>query len=456
MIEVEKVEREAASDGCEDGNVKIVITSKKRIKYEHKFQMKWLQDSRFSSWIRRSPNSENKAYCNACNCEVAGSVTLLERHSSTSKHLKNMQGGDPHKKAAAFVWPSTRRGRKDSSSMASYEPPPKRVLHSGYFNPTLRRWQSSNTEIHPWNLMYPIFIVDEPDAVQPIASLPGVNRYGVNKLADALRPLVQDGLSSVLLFGVPSNMPKDENGISADTPDTPVILAVELLREVFPDLIVACDVCLCAYTDHGHCGILNEDGTIDNSSSIKRLAQQATAYAKAGAHIVAPSDMMDGRIGAIKAELKEAGLANQVTVLSYAVKFASSFYGPFREAAKSAPAFGDRRCYQLPPGASGLAARAAERDVEEGADMLMVKPGISYLDIVRQTKDKYPQHPLFIYQVSGEYAMLYHGSQAGAFNLRTTLMEVLTSMRRAGADVIISYYTPIILEWLQEERNSAS
>lgn len=340
--------------------------------------------------------------------------------------------------------------------MASYEPPPKRVLHSGYFNPTLRRWQSSNTEIHPWNLMYPIFIVDEPDAVQPIASLPGVNRYGVNKLADALRPLVQDGLSSVLLFGVPSNMPKDENGISADTPDTPVILAVELLREVFPDLIVACDVCLCAYTDHGHCGILNEDGTIDNSSSIKRLAQQATAYAKAGAHIVAPSDMMDGRIGAIKAELKEAGLANQVTVLSYAVKFASSFYGPFREAAKSAPAFGDRRCYQLPPGASGLAARAAERDVEEGADMLMVKPGISYLDIVRQTKDKYPQHPLFIYQVSGEYAMLYHGSQAGAFNLRTTLMEVLTSMRRAGADVIISYYTPIILEWLQEERNSAS
>ncbi|KAK8389724.1 hypothetical protein O3P69_009014 [Scylla paramamosain] len=303
--------------------------------------------------------------------------------------------------------------------------------------------------------MYPIFIVDEPDAVQPISSLPGVSRYGVNKLVDALTPLVQNGLSSVLLFGVPTNMPKDKTGTSADTPDTPVIVAIRLLREAFPNLVVACDVCLCAYTDHGHCGILNENGTIDNASSIKRLAQQATSYAKAGAQIVAPSDMMDGRIGAIKAELKAAGLSSQVSVLSYAVKFASSFYGPFREAAKSAPAFGDRRCYQLPPGSSGLAKRAAERDVEEGADMLMVKPGISYLDIVRQTKDSYPQHPLFIYQVSGEYAMLYHGSQAGAFNLRTTLMEVLTSMRRAGADVIISYYTPKILDWLKEDKNSA-
>ncbi|XP_045103189.1 delta-aminolevulinic acid dehydratase-like [Portunus trituberculatus] len=339
--------------------------------------------------------------------------------------------------------------------MSSYEPPAKRVLHSSYFNPTLRQWQSSNTEIHPWNLMYPIFVVDEPDAVQPISSLPGVNRYGVNKLVDALTPLVQNGLSSVLLFGVPTNMPKDEIGISADTPDTPVIVAIKLLREAFPNLVVACDVCLCAYTNHGHCGILNEDGTINNASSIKRLAEQATSYAKAGAQIVAPSDMMDGRIGAIKAKLKTADLSSQVSVLSYAVKFASSFYGPFREAAKSAPAFGDRRCYQLPPGSSGLAKRAAERDVEEGADMLMVKPGISYLDVVRQTKDSYPYHPLFIYQVSGEYAMLYHGSQAGAFNLRTTLMEVLTSMRRAGADVIISYYTPKILEWLKEDKNSA-
>lgn len=336
--------------------------------------------------------------------------------------------------------------------MASYEPPAKRILHSGYFNATLRRWQSSNTEIHPWNLMYPIFIVDEAEAVQPVVSLPGVSRYGVNKLEAAIKPLIEMGLSSVLLFGVPSNMPKDESGTSADTPDTPVIQAVKILREKFPDLVVACDVCVCAYTSHGHCGILKEDGTINNSLSIKRLAEQATSYAKAGAQIIAPSDMMDGRVGAIKASLQEAGIGSSVSVLSYAVKFSSSFYGPFRDAAKSAPTFGDRRCYQLPPGSAGLATRAAERDVEEGADMLMVKPGIAYLDIVRQTKDKYPSHPLFIYQVSGEYAMLYHGAKAGAFNLKVTLMEVLTSMRRAGADVIISYYTPKILEWLKEEQ----
>ncbi|KAK3894069.1 hypothetical protein Pcinc_002171 [Petrolisthes cinctipes] len=301
--------------------------------------------------------------------------------------------------------------------------------------------------------MYPIFIVDDGDAVQPVSSLPGVNRYGVNKLAAFLEPLVNNGLSSVLLFGVPTNMPKDANGTSADTPDTPVIQAIKIIRSTYPDLLVACDVCLCAYTSHGHCGILNEDGVIDNAMSIKRLAQQATSYAKAGAQIIAPSDMMDGRVGAIKAALMEAGLSSRVSVLSYAVKFASSFYGPFRDAAKSAPAFGDRLCYQLPPGSSGLAAKAADRDVAEGADMLMVKPGLCYLDIVHKIKDRHPNHPMFIYQVSGEYAMLYHGAQAGALNLKFTLMEVLTSMRRAGADVIISYYTPKVLEWIKEENN---
>lgn len=335
--------------------------------------------------------------------------------------------------------------------MSSYEPPAKRILHSGYFNSTLRRWQSTNTELHPWNFMYPIFVIDEPDAEQAVASLPGVSRYGVNKLIEAVRPLVKNGLSSVLLFGVPMNMPKDERGSSADTANTPTILAVKLLRQHFPDLVIACDVCLCAYTSHGHCGILKRDGVLDNSASIKRLADQSVAYAHAGAHIIAPSDMMDGRVGAIKDALRVAGFSNTVSVLSYAVKFASSFYGPFRDAAKSAPASGDRKCYQLPPGSRGLAARAAERDVEEGADMLMVKPGLAYLDIVRETKDKYPEHPMFIYQVSGEYAMLYHGAHAGAFNLRTTLTEVLTSMRRAGADVIISYYTPQILQWLKED-----
>lgn len=327
---------------------------------------------------------------------------------------------------------------------------PSHCLHSGYSHPTLRVWQSLSTQITPANLMYPIFVVDDANALQSIPSLPGINRYGVNKLEGAIKPLIAKGLTSVLIFGVPSQLPKDDVGSSASTPETPAIKAVKCLREKFPDLVVACDVCLCAYTSHGHCGILNSDGTINNELSIKRIAEVALSYAKAGCHIVAPSDMMDGRIGAIKTLLHSQGLGNKVCVLSYAAKFASCFYGPFRDAAKSAPSFGDRKNYQLPPGSSGLASRAVKRDVEEGADMLMVKPALLYLDIVHQTKQEFPNYPLFVYQVSGEYAMLHHASQAGTFDLKTVVMENLTSMRRAGADVIITYYTPQILEWLRE------
>lgn len=221
-----------------------------------------------------------------------------------------------------------------------------------------------------------------------------------------------------------------------------------MLRQWFPDLLIAADVCLCPYTCHGHCGILYEDGTLNNEASIARLAEISVSYAKAGCQIIAPSDMMDGRIGAIKKALAETGYGSKVSVMSYSAKFASSFYGPFRDAAKSAPSFGDRRCYQLPPGSSGLAERAVDRDVQEGADILMVKPGLAYLDIVKSIKTKYPTHPMAIYQVSGEYAMLYHGAKAGAFNLQTTLLEVLSCMRRAGADILISYYTPQLLDWL--------
>ena len=250
--------------------------------------------------------------------------------------------------------------------------------------------------------------------------MPGIYRFGVNKLEEHLTPAVKAGLSSVLLFGVPENIPKDDHGSGADHAETPVILAITKLKQLFPELVIACDVsssfypknhryffidliilqvCICPYTSHGHCGIFREDGTMDNTASIQRLAEQALAYAKAGAHIVAPSDMMDGRIGAIKKILEDNALVNRVAVLSYAVKFASSFYGPFRDAAKSAPAFGDRRAYQLPAGSNGLAIRAAQRDVDEGADFLMVKPGLAYLDLVRKTKDQYPNHPMFIYQV---------------------------------------------------------
>ncbi|KAK3602548.1 hypothetical protein CHS0354_003800 [Potamilus streckersoni] len=324
------------------------------------------------------------------------------------------------------------------------------VLHSGYHHPVLRSWQTTNTSITIDNFIYPLFIVDDEDALQEIPSMPGQFRYGINKLKAAIKPLVEKGLKCVLIFGVPSKIPKDNRGTGADLPNSPAMLAIRMLRQWFPNLLIASDVCLCPYTCHGHCGILFEDGSINNEASIARLAEISVSYAKAGCQIIAPSDMMDGRIGAIKKALKENGLGSKVSVMSYSAKFASSFYGPFRDAAKSTPSFGDRKCYQLPPGSTGLAERAVDRDVQEGADILMVKPGMAYLDIVKTMKTKYPSHPMAVYQVSGEYAMLYHGAKAGAFDLKTVLLEVLASMRRAGADIIISYYTPQLLDWLQQ------
>ncbi|CAH0384866.1 unnamed protein product [Bemisia tabaci] len=324
----------------------------------------------------------------------------------------------------------------------------RNILQSGYFHPVLRKWHTSSTSISADNLMYPIFITDAKDAVEPIKNMPGVYRYGVNQLKSILSPLVKQGLKSVLLFGVITDLEKDKTGSSADSTANPVVQAIPNLRKWFPDLVIACDVCLCAYTDHGHCGILYDDGSINNMDSIRRIGEIAYSYGTAGAHIVAPSCMMDGMIAAIKSSL--GYLVHSVSVLSYSAKFFSSFYGPFREAAKSAPAFGDRKCYQLPGGSSGLAQRAAERDVREGADMLMVKPGLAYLDIVKQIKSSHPEYPMFIYQVSGEYSMLYLAAENGIMDLKAGVTEVLQSMRRAGADVIITYFTPKILEWLAE------
>jgi len=328
------------------------------------------------------------------------------------------------------------------------QPKKAHILHSSISNSTLRDWQVLKCQILPKNLMYPIFLIEDENDVQPIKSMPGVARYGINRLKAHLETLVAKGLESVLLFGVADRLPKNETGLHADSQENPVVKALPKIRAWFPTLTVACDVCLCPYTSHGHCGILYPDGSINNSASIKRIAEIALTYAQAGAHIVAPSDMMDGRIGAIKEKLLQHQLGHKVAVLSYTAKFASVFYGPFRDAAKSAPAFGDRKCYQLPPGSSGLAARAAARDIEEGADLLMVKPGLAYLDVIKQTKDAHPEYPLFVYQVSGEYAMLYHGAQQGAFELKNAVSEILLSTRRAGADVIITYFTPWILDWL--------
>lgn len=241
-----------------------------------------------------------------------------------------------------------------------------------------------------------------------------------------------------------------------------MIDAIQVLRKLYPDLYIAADVCLCEYTSHGHCGILLEDGSINNNASLKRLSQVAVAYAKAGAHCVAPSDMMDGRIGAIRNALFDAGLASRTTLMAYSAKFASSMYGPFRcvfiritndsEAVASAPSFGDRRCYQLPANARGLARRAIERDVQEGADIIMVKPALPYLDVLSDARELEPDVPRACYQVSGEYAILHAAANAGVGNLRALVEETMTSMMRAGASLILTYFTPELLTWLDEPR----
>jgi len=330
------------------------------------------------------------------------------------------------------------------------EPLFRHTFHPSLHHPTIKKWQTE-AALQADNLMYPIFVSEHDGVKEEIPSLPGQFRWSVDRLDELLEPLVKTGLSSILLFGVINNKNhKDGRGSFADDDNSPVMRALEELAKRYPNLYLCADVCLCGYTDHGHCAILQPDGSLDNLPSIQRLGQIAAAYAKAGAHCVAPSDMMDGRVHAIKTALRKGGL-NGVSVMSYAAKFASAYYGPFRDAASSAMAFGDRSKYQLPPSARKLGLRAIERDVAEGADIIMVKPGGAYLDIVREAKNNPAINvPLAIYQVSGEYAMLYHAAQAGAFKLREGVMESIVSARRAGADIIISYFTPQLLQWLKE------
>lgn len=322
------------------------------------------------------------------------------------------------------------------------------ILQGGYQHPLSRSWQGRR-QLTKSMFMYPIFITDDPDASVVISSLPGQRRWGVNQLESFLGPLVKKGLKSVILFGVPLNCEKDGRGTPADDPSGPVIQAIKKIRLLFPSLYIACDVCLCEYTSHGHCGLLHTDGTINTKPSVLRLAEVSVNYAKAGAHCVAPSDMMDGRIKAIKQALIDADLASKCTLMSYSAKFASALYGPFRDAAGSAPSFGDRKCYQLPPTAKGLARRAIQRDIVEGADIIMVKPALPYLDIISDAAQLAPDHPLACYQVSGEFAMVHAGAAAGVYDLKTMAFETTESMVRAGATLILSYFTPDFLDWLE-------
>ncbi|KAH9816080.1 delta-aminolevulinic acid dehydratase [Melampsora americana] len=330
---------------------------------------------------------------------------------------------------------------------------PSSILQGGYAHPFTRSLQAERS-LTKEMLMYPIFITDDPNAEIPIKALPNQKRWGINKLEEFLTPLIKKGLKSIIIFGVPMNIIKDQRGTSADDPNGPVIQSIKTLKLKFPQLFIAVDVCLCEYTDHGHCGFskTNIPGQIDTDLSVKRITQVALSYAKAGADCVAPSDMMDGRIGSIKIALIEAGLANRCCLMSYSAKFASSLYGPFREAAGSTPSFGDRKCYQLPPNARGLARRAIRRDVTEGADIIMIKPALPYLDIISDARTIVPDHPLACYQVSGEYMMIWNGAQTELFELRSMVLESLNGMLRSGVSLILSYFTPLILDWLDEDQ----
>ncbi|KAI8871011.1 putative porphobilinogen synthase [Ramicandelaber brevisporus] len=328
------------------------------------------------------------------------------------------------------------------------------VLHGGFHHQVHRYWQSSqaSTTLTKASFIYPIFISDDADAIQPITSLPGQSRWGLNRLNELLDPLVAKGLKTVILFGVPVIAAKDPVGTLADAHEGPVIQAVHLIKKLYPSLQIACDVCLCEYTSHGHCGILNDDGTINNTLSVRRLADVSLAYAQAGAHIIAPSDMMDGRIGAIKDILHSHNMSHRVALMAYSAKFASAFYGPFREAAGSAPSQGNRKCYQLPAGARGLARRAIRRDVGEGADVIMVKPGTPYLDVIRDAKEICPDLPIAVYQVSGEFAMMHAAAKQGVFELNSAILETMEGFTRAGAGIILTYFTPELLDMYPDAR----
>ena len=287
--------------------------------------------------------------------------------------------------------------------------------------------------------------------------MPGQSRRSPSMTVAFLEPLVRKGLSSVIVFGVVSDKrQKDAIGSMADSSHGPVVQAISLLRASFPTLYVIADVCLCEYTIHGHCGVINEDATLNNRTSVSRLTEVALAYARAGAHCVAPSDMNDGRVLSIKNGLISEGLVHRVMLMSYSAKFSGCLYGPFRDAAGSTPSSGDRNSYQLPPTARGLAKRAMMRDVEEGADVIMVKPAGNYLDIISDAKAVGRGVPVAAYQVSGEYAMIHAAAEAGVCDIRSMAFEATLSILRAGATIIISYFTPQFLEWLDDKDLSSN
>jgi porphobilinogen synthase len=301
------------------------------------------------------------------------------------------------------------------------------------------------TRLDPADFVLTLYVEDGLDGRKPLATMPGVDRLSISAAVAEAGEAAALGIPAVILFGIPGH--KDEEGSGAWDDEGIVQLATRAIKQAHPELLVIADLCLCEYTSHGHCGALRDDGSVDNDASLELLSRTAVSQARAGADIIAPSDMMDGRVGAIRTALDEDGLSD-VPILAYSAKFASAFYGPFRDAVDSAPAFGDRRGYQMDPANGDEALREVLLDVEEGADLVMVKPALPYLDVVRRVKEA-TRLPLVAFNVSGEYAMVKAAAAAGYLDERAVVLESLTSIRRAGADIVITYHAKDAARWLR-------
>ncbi|MCF6138119.1 porphobilinogen synthase [Pseudalkalibacillus berkeleyi] len=301
------------------------------------------------------------------------------------------------------------------------------------------------TALHKEDLIYPLFIIEGKDVKKEVPSMPGIYQYSLDRLDEELDEIVGLGIQSIIVFGVPKD--KDEKGTSAYAEEGVIQQTIAFVKENYPQLTVIADTCLCQYTDHGHCGVIHE-GDVLNDESLTLLAQTAVSQAKAGADIIAPSNMMDGFVAAIRAGLDEAGYQD-IPIMSYAVKYASAFYGPFRDAAQGSPQFGDRKTYQMDPSNRLEAIREAQSDYDEGADFLMVKPALAYLDIIREIKDRFPL-PLVAYNVSGEYSMIKAAALNGWVDEKSIVMEKLIGMKRAGSDLIITYFAKDAARYIDE------
>lgn len=307
---------------------------------------------------------------------------------------------------------------------------PRRLRSSGALRELVRE-----TALRPEDLIYPLFIVHGEGITKPISSMPGIYQHSIDSLLEELKEVVSLGIKAVILFGIPDY--KDEKGSSAFDPQEVLQRAIGRIKETYPELLVISDVCLCEYTNHGHCGLIEEGGIL-NDPTLEILVNIALSHARAGADMVAPSDMMDGRVKAIREALDEGGF-HQTAIMSYAAKYSSSFYGPFREAADSTPSFGDRKTYQMDPANSREALKEVCMDVAEGADIIMIKPALAYLDIICRVKEEVLL-PVAAYHVSGEYAMIKATAQKGWLEEEAVMTEVLTGIKRAGADLILTYF----------------